>query len=264
MSDKSRFVKEIEEALLARRDRRGGALGEGRAGRLPRRPPARRRPGARGPARCDLRRRRRSTTFRRAPSWARRASAAAPCCSPLRPDLDVRDLRGNVDTRLRRLADGDFDAIVLAQAGLDRLGRGDEGRPLDPDVFVPAAGQGCLALQIRDADETVNRAVCALPGMTGVTDDTTRGLPDGGAQRRSAAAARPATRRSACTPERPATRSGSPPSSGCRTARAGFATSSRCRIPTAASLIGRHVAERLRRAGADELLAEAERLVAAG
>ena len=58
----------------------------------------------------------------------------------------MRDLRGNVDTRLRRLADGDFDAIVLAQAGLDRLGRGDEGRPLDSPAFVPAAGQGCLAL----------------------------------------------------------------------------------------------------------------------
>ena len=41
----------------------------------------------------------------------------------------MRELRGNVDTRLRRLAEGDFDAIVLAQAGLDRLGRGDEGTP---------------------------------------------------------------------------------------------------------------------------------------
>jgi hydroxymethylbilane synthase len=91
-----------------------------------------------------------------------------------RPDLDVRDLRGNVDTRLRRLADGDFDAIVLAQAGLDRLGRGEEGVPLDPGKFVPAAGQGCLALEARDADEEANRAVSALPGMTGVTEDTDR------------------------------------------------------------------------------------------
>jgi hydroxymethylbilane synthase len=65
----------------------------------------------------------------------------------LRPDLDVVELRGNVDTRLRRLADGDFAAIVLAQAGLDRLGRGDEGVPLDE--LVPAAGQGILALQAR-------------------------------------------------------------------------------------------------------------------
>jgi hydroxymethylbilane synthase len=57
-------------------------------------------------------------------SLRRRAALLA-----LRPDLDVRDLRGNVDTRLRRLADGEFDAIVLAQAGLERLGRGDEGSP---------------------------------------------------------------------------------------------------------------------------------------
>jgi hydroxymethylbilane synthase len=72
----------------------------------------------------------------------------------LRPDLDVRNLRGNVDTRLRRLAEGQFDAIVLAQAGLDRLGRSDEGSPLDPSRFVPAPGQGCLLLEARDADET--------------------------------------------------------------------------------------------------------------
>ena len=68
----------------------------------------------------------------------------------LRPDLAVTELRGNVDTRLRRLADGDYDAIVLAQAGLDRLGRGDEGAPLDE--LVPAAGQGILALQVRAGD----------------------------------------------------------------------------------------------------------------
>src|SRR6202008_4448374 len=48
----------------------------------------------------------------------------------LRPDLRIHELRGNVDTRLRRLADGAFDAIVLAQAGLERLGRADEGVPL--------------------------------------------------------------------------------------------------------------------------------------
>ena len=94
----------------------------------------------------------------------------------VRPDLEVRDLRGNVDTRLRRLAEGDFDAIVLAQAGLDRLGRGDEGCPLDPDVFVPAAGQGCLAVQVRDADEAVNAVLNGIPGMSGLNPDTTGDL----------------------------------------------------------------------------------------
>lgn len=68
----------------------------------------------------------------------------------LRPDLEIVELRGNVDTRLRRLADGDFDAIVLAQAGLDRLGRSDEGAPLDD--LVPAAGQGILALEARSGE----------------------------------------------------------------------------------------------------------------
>jgi hydroxymethylbilane synthase len=65
----------------------------------------------------------------------------------LRADLEVLELRGNVDTRLRRLADGDYDAIVLAAAGLQRLGREDAGTPLDE--LVPAAGQGCLAVTTR-------------------------------------------------------------------------------------------------------------------
>jgi hydroxymethylbilane synthase len=70
-----------------------------------------------------------------------------------RADLEVLDLRGNVDTRLRRLADGDYDAIVLALAGLRRLGRAAEaGAPMDLERFVPAPGQGLLALQARGGD----------------------------------------------------------------------------------------------------------------
>jgi hydroxymethylbilane synthase len=75
----------------------------------------------------------------------------------LRPDLDVADLRGNVDTRLRRLADGDYDAIVLAAAGLDRLGRGSEGEALEE--LVPAAGQGCLAVTTRAGEESLVAAI---------------------------------------------------------------------------------------------------------
>jgi hydroxymethylbilane synthase len=77
-----------------------------------------------------------------------------------RPDLAVRELRGNVDTRLRRLADGDYDAIVLARAGLERLGRGGEGAPLEG--MVPAPGQGCLALEARSGDEVVAAAAAGL------------------------------------------------------------------------------------------------------
>jgi hydroxymethylbilane synthase len=70
-----------------------------------------------------------------------------------RPDASVRPLRGNVDTRLRRLDDGEVDALVLAAAGLDRLGVGDRiDHRLDPDVMAPAPGQGALAVQCRAAD----------------------------------------------------------------------------------------------------------------
>ncbi len=82
----------------------------------------------------------------------------------LRPDLDVRDLRGNVDTRLRRLADGDYDAIVLAGAGLERLGRAGEGSPVGVAELLPAAGQGCLALEARADDARVAEAAAALTG----------------------------------------------------------------------------------------------------
>ncbi|MBX7248526.1 MAG: hydroxymethylbilane synthase [Caulobacteraceae bacterium] len=70
-----------------------------------------------------------------------------------RPDLQVEMLRGNVDTRLRRLEDGDFDAILLAAAGLNRLGRGEVIRScIDATENPPAPGQGALALQTREAD----------------------------------------------------------------------------------------------------------------
>ncbi len=69
----------------------------------------------------------------------------------LRPDLDVRDVRGNVDTRLRRLAEGDYGALVLAAAGLSRLGR-EEGEPIPEESMTPAPGQGCLALEARSGD----------------------------------------------------------------------------------------------------------------
>jgi hydroxymethylbilane synthase len=68
----------------------------------------------------------------------------------VRDDLDIVDLRGNVDTRLRKLREGACDALILAAAGLRRLGRADEiGALLDPSIFVPAPGQGALALEGR-------------------------------------------------------------------------------------------------------------------
>ena len=70
----------------------------------------------------------------------------------MRPDLDVVELRGNVDTRLRKLDAGEVDAIVLAAAGLERLGLERAAQPLD---FIPAPGQGTLALEARADDERV-------------------------------------------------------------------------------------------------------------
>ena len=81
-------------------------------------------------------------------SLRRQAQALA-----LRPDLAIEMLRGNVDTRLRKLAEGEFDAILLATAGLNRLGFDSVIRErLSLDAFLPAPGQGALALQTRTED----------------------------------------------------------------------------------------------------------------
>lgn len=73
-----------------------------------------------------------------------------------RPDLVIVPLRGNVDTRLAKLAAGEVDAIVLALCGLRRLGRADlASEILDPEIMLPAVGQGALALECRAGDEAV-------------------------------------------------------------------------------------------------------------
>lgn len=70
-----------------------------------------------------------------------------------RPDLTVEPIRGNVDTRLRKLESGAFDAVVLAAAGLNRLGVSPEGAHwLPPEEFIPAVGQGILAIEARQGD----------------------------------------------------------------------------------------------------------------
>jgi hydroxymethylbilane synthase len=78
-----------------------------------------------------------------------------------RPDLDVVDVRGNVDTRLRRLADGDVDALVLAVAGLQRLGRADAAGAVLSDL-VPAPGQGVITLEARTGDAAAAEAAASV------------------------------------------------------------------------------------------------------
>jgi len=81
----------------------------------------------------------------------------------LRPDIDAVEFRGNVDTRLRKLAEGQVDAILLASAGLERLGKTDWLRErLDPKDFCPAAGQGSLAIETRKNDAVTIDAVSFL------------------------------------------------------------------------------------------------------
>ncbi len=78
-----------------------------------------------------------------------------------RPDLRIKNLRGNVDTRLKKLDAGEFDAIILAAAGLERLGHATRIRELLPEI-IPAAGQGALAIEIRDGDEKISELVGKL------------------------------------------------------------------------------------------------------
>jgi hydroxymethylbilane synthase len=80
-----------------------------------------------------------------------------------RPDVVLKDVRGNVDTRLRKLADGETDALILAAAGLLRLGVVPEhAAPMSLSEMVPAPGQGCLAVQARASDEATIEAVAPL------------------------------------------------------------------------------------------------------
>jgi hydroxymethylbilane synthase len=68
----------------------------------------------------------------------------------LRPDLEIKLLRGNINSRLKQLADGNYDAIILAMAGLNRLGISQDVHPIPEDVMLPAAGQGIIAIQAVD------------------------------------------------------------------------------------------------------------------
>jgi hydroxymethylbilane synthase len=81
----------------------------------------------------------------------------------LRPDLQVADVRGNVDTRLRKLDEGQFDVLVLAEAGLRRLGLGDRISYILPfDVMLPAVGQGALGIECRSDDATTRDILLSL------------------------------------------------------------------------------------------------------
>jgi hydroxymethylbilane synthase len=154
--DKSRFVKEIEEALLAGDVDLAVHSAKDVPGELP--------DGleiAAVPPRADPRDVLvGADSLDALPAGARVGTASIRRRSQLlalREDIEVVELRGNVDTRLRKLGEGAYDAIVLAAAGLQRLDRGELGMPLE--LLTPAPGQGCLALEIRADDATTRAAV---------------------------------------------------------------------------------------------------------
>ena len=104
-----------------------------------------------------------------------------------RPDLTIRDLRGNVDTRLRKLDEGLYDAVILAAAGLERLGHGDRIKAIIPsDVCLPAVGQGALAIECRTDDAEVRQMLDFLNDMPTVyatnAERAFLGLLEGGCQ----------------------------------------------------------------------------------
>ena len=81
----------------------------------------------------------------------------------LRPDLQIKEIRGNVDTRLKKVHAGDYDAIVLAEAGVTRLGlAANITQRLPFELLLPAVGQGALAIETRQNDETTRNAIASL------------------------------------------------------------------------------------------------------
>ncbi len=81
----------------------------------------------------------------------------------LRPDLDIRDLRGNVNTRLKKLDEGQYDAIILAAAGMIRLEMPERIQEfIEPEVMLPANGQGAVGIECRTDDETIKALLAPL------------------------------------------------------------------------------------------------------
>ncbi len=165
LDDKSRFVRGVEDALLAGEAEVGVHSAKDLPGELPEGLEIAAVPRREDPADAWIGT---GSSLADAPEGARVGTASLRRRAQLlaaRPDLRVEELHGNVDTRLRKLAEGELDAIVLAAAGLRRLGRAEEiGFTLATEEMVPAPGQGTLALQVRAGDEAT------LAAVEGVTD----------------------------------------------------------------------------------------------
>lgn len=175
--DKSRFVRGVERALLAEEAEIGVHSAKDLPSEMPEGLEIAGVPVREDPADVWIGV---GTSLDEVPEGARVGTASLRRRAQLlasRPDLRVEELHGNVDTRLRKLAEGQLDAIVLAAAGLRRLGREDEiGFALPVEQMCPAAGQGALALQVRadnsDAGD-VAASVNELKAMRELTAERT-------------------------------------------------------------------------------------------
>lgn len=161
--DKSRFVRGVERALLAGEAEIGVHSAKDLPGEMPEGLEIAAVPTREDPLDVWIGV---GDSLEDAPEGARVGTASLRRRAQLlatRPDLRVEELHGNVDTRLRKLEEGSLDAIVLAAAGLRRLGREAEiGFAIPAERMVPAAGQGALALQIRAEDEASGDAAAAI------------------------------------------------------------------------------------------------------
>ncbi|MEY2937399.1 MAG: Hydroxymethylbilane synthase [Pseudomonadota bacterium] len=176
---KGLFLKEIEEALLAGeadvavhslKDVPGDLAAGLSLGCVPRREDPR-----------DAVHTRTGCKFLELPVGAKVGTSSLRRClqlRALRPDLQFVPLRGNIDTRLRRCDEGVVDAIILAHAGLRRLGRADAVTELlSPEVCLPAVGQGALGIEIRSGDDAILSLVSELEDIeTAIATATERGV----------------------------------------------------------------------------------------
>ncbi len=164
---KGLFVKEIEEALLDGRidlavhsmKDMPAHLPEGlKIGAIPEREDPR-----------DALISKNGLTFEDLPKGARVGTSSLRRSAQLlakRPDLQIETLRGNIDTRLKKVLEGNMDAIILAAAGLKRLGLGEHiTECLAPELMLPAVGQGALCIESRENDDRIDAALSPLNHM---------------------------------------------------------------------------------------------------
>jgi len=171
--DKSRFVRGVERLLLAGEAELGVHSAKDLPGTMPEGLEIAAVPEREDPADAWIGA---GSSLDEVPEGARVGTASLRRRAQLlaaRPDLNISELHGNVDTRLRKLQEGELDAIVLAAAGLRRLGREEEiGFAIPVDRMVPAAGQGALALQVRGEDEATGEAAAAIGDLKAMRELT--------------------------------------------------------------------------------------------